>query len=163
MIKGIVVGDRETIAKIKGLTKEVRAELTKTIWRIVIRLQRYVKEGKLSGQVLHVRTGTLRRSINADVKDSGWAIHGIVGTNVHYGRIHEFGFTGAVEIKEHLRMVKQAWGKPLKNPHKVSVKAHSRTIKLPERSFLRSALKDMAPDVRKELESAIAKTSRTYW
>lgn len=52
-------------------------------------LARHVQERKLSGDVLDVRTGTLRRSITSNLVDQRLAVR--VGTNVEYARIHEFG------------------------------------------------------------------------
>lgn len=160
MIYAHVVSDTRLIAKLKGLGGETRKEIVKSLWRVTLRLQREVKEGKLSGQVLHVRTGTLRRSIHAVVEDKGHAVYGKVGTNVVYGKIHEFGFSGPMQVKEHLRLIKQAWGRPLKTPVQAMVKGHTRNVNLPERSFLRSALMEMGPEIRAELEGAIAKAVR---
>lgn len=53
-------------------------------------LERAVKL-KLSGQVLKVRTGRLRSSITHEVRDVGGTVELVVGTNVAYARIHEFG------------------------------------------------------------------------
>src|SRR3989304_768029 len=53
-------------------------------------LQNRVVE-KLTGIVLHIRTGTLRRSITNQVFRSGPKIIGKIGSNLVYARIHEFG------------------------------------------------------------------------
>jgi hypothetical protein len=44
----------------------------------------------------------------------------VVGTNVEYARPHEYGFNGTVTVKEHLRLVKKAFGKSLKTPKEVA-------------------------------------------
>ena len=75
------------------------------IGRAVLRVQRRVKE-KLSGEVLNVRTGRLRRSIVERVESSGSVVTGIVGTNVEYAAPHEYGFIGVVTVKESLRVSK---------------------------------------------------------
>lgn len=49
----------------------------------------HAKGEKLSGQVLDVQTGTLRRSVGQEVSEDGLSTR--VGTNVFYGAIHEFG------------------------------------------------------------------------
>lgn len=46
---------------------------------------------KLSGQVLNVRGGRLRDSIDQEISDDELSTR--VGTNVEYGKIHEFGGT----------------------------------------------------------------------
>ncbi|MFX6778543.1 hypothetical protein ABTH52_20150, partial [Acinetobacter baumannii] len=71
------------------------------------------------------------------------AVIGIVSTNVKYGRIHEYGFSGTVAVRESLRQVNKAFGRPIQT-REVAVRAHSRRVNLPARSFLRSALHDLA-------------------
>lgn len=155
MIYAHVITDQRLFARLRGLWGQTRVEVTRAIWRLTLRLQRKVKEEKLSGQVLHVRTGTLRRSINAQVFDKGSSIYGVVGTNVKYAPPHEFGFSGSQQVKAHLRMMKTAWGHPVRNPRKIMVNAHQRQVNLPERSFLRSALAEMGPEIKLELEGAV--------
>jgi len=41
-----------------------------------------------------------------------------------------------------------------------TVKAHPREVNLPERSFLRSSLRDLEPDIRVEFEQAIQRAMR---
>jgi phage gpG-like protein len=106
------------------------------------------KQDKLTGQVLNVRTGRLRRSITQRVEEEGGSVVGYVGTNVKYARAHEFGFTGNVTVREHLRRTKG--GK------EATVRAHSRNMHLPERSFLRSALKDLQPAIRQDIRGGIS-------
>ena len=52
-------------------------------------LAQYIKTEELSGQILHNRTGTLRRSIAMTPHRSQGFVD--VGTNVVYARVHEFG------------------------------------------------------------------------
>lgn len=143
-IEGSVTGDANVVRSFGRVSPEVRAEIGKATGRIVLRLMRNVKRDKLSGQVLKVRTGRLRRSITQRVEEAGDVITGIVGTNVEYAARHEFGFTGTETVKAHLRLVKQAFGKDLKHPVWATVGTHTREAKYPEHSFLRSALKELA-------------------
>lgn len=57
--------------------------------RAALTLQEIVKNEKLSGNPLDVRTGTLKRSITYQVAVDGYSAR--VGTNVVYARAHEFG------------------------------------------------------------------------
>lgn len=158
MIEGYLTGDAEVVRKLDELGPNLRDELKQGIGRAVLKLQRRVRSEKLSGQVLKVRTGTLRRSIDQAVTESGNQVVGLVSTNVGYGRIHEYGFSGSVSVKQSLRLVKKAFGRPIP-AREVMVRAHQRKVKLPERSFLRSALRDMdqAGEIRGEIEAAIQK------
>lgn len=129
-----------------GLLVALKSELTKVSFDLSAR----VKDQKLSGQVLNVRTGRLRRSINAKpVTETATGVETLVGTNVEYARIHEFGFKGSVNVKEHMR---QAKGK-----FKVRVRAHSRQVNVPEKSFLRSSLEDMRGQIDQRIAAVVGK------
>lgn len=129
-----------------NLLAALKTELTKVSFDVSAR----VKDQKLSGQVLNVRTGRLRRSINAKpVTETATGVETLVGTNVEYGRIHEFGFKGTVNVKEHLRKTK--------NGFKASVRAHGRQVNVPERSFLRSSLDDMRGQIDQRIAAVIGK------
>ncbi len=151
-----VVGDKLVAASFLHMSKTMQSTMAKEMGRLAILLQRYVKQNKLTGQVLKVRTGTLRRSISNEIRQSPGHIEAIVGTNVKYGAAHEFGFSGVVTVKAHMRTIKQAWGKPIA-PTQVSVSSFSRQINLPEKSFLRSALRDMTPQLKQELANAVSR------
>ena len=156
MIQGTVTGDKEVSRRLRALPDGIRSRVVDSIGRLTLRLQRKVMQEKLTGQVLKVRTGTLRRSIDQRLVTDQSAVSGIVSTNVGYGKAHEYGFQGPVTVKEHLRLGKQAFGKDLKYPVWATVKAHTMNQNLPERSFLRSALADMRPEIMAELDRAIA-------
>ena len=68
--------------------------------------------------------------------------------------MHEFGLTGSVEIKAHLRMIKQAFGKSI-TPTQVNVKAHSRKVNLRERRYMRDSLDLIAKIVPRNIDAAI--------
>lgn len=141
-------------------SKAMQIGVLTAITRLTIKLQGMVKEQKLSGQVLNVRTGNLRRSINQTVEqEAERGPVGTVGTNEKYARPHEMGFSGEVQIREHLRTIKQAWGRPLSEPVTSPVRSHTRQMKLPERSFLRSALADIQPEVQPTIEKEVVKAN----
>jgi phage gpG-like protein len=154
LIQGAVVGGEVVVARYDNMPDRLRAELRRGIGRAVLLVQRQSKQEKLSDQVLHVRTGRLRRSINTRVELHTDDVTGIVGTNVSYAKAHERG--GTFTVKEHLRMMTQAFGKPVANPRQITVRQHSVTY--PERSFLRSALYDMREPIRLEFEQAVQRT-----
>lgn len=150
--------DRDKLAVfLAAYPDRLHAAVADSIGRSVFRLQREVMQNRLSGQVLGIKTGNLRRSIQhgGKVVLDGRFVHGEVNTNVRYGAMHEYGFSGAVNVKAHLREIKQAFGKPLKSPRFVQVAAHSRAVNLPERSFLRSALRDLKPLIEADLKRSV--------
>lgn len=154
MIEQSVTGDTAVVASIREQCKEITANVEQSIGRLTLKLLTRVKVKKLSGQVLNVRTGRLRRSITQKVTKEPNHITGIVGTNVNYGRIHEIGFNGDVSVKGHLRTIKKAWGKDIK-PKTVEIRAYSRHVNLPEKSFLRSAMIDMAPEILQTIQQSV--------
>jgi phage gpG-like protein len=147
MIRGELVGDKAVIRSLKEQQLRVVSGVERVVTRLVMKLLRRVKL-KLSDDVLHVRSGRLRRSINAQFTGKGAKVQGEVGTNLPYGRVHEFGLT--VTVEEHMRLVKKAFGRSLRTPVQSVVHAHE--VRYPERSFLRSALREMQPEIRSELD-----------
>lgn len=157
MIRTEVLGASEAIASIDSVPDRVRKGLFRGISRLTIKLQRMVMRDKLSGQVLKVRTGRLRRSIGQVVETNGDKIAGIVSTPVVYAPPHEYGFKGTVDVRSHVRQIKQAFGKPI-SAKSITVQSYSRKMNLPERSFLRSAFKDLQASgaIDMEINAAIS-------
>lgn len=154
------IGGDAIAAVLKAYSDGVQSAVEQSIGRSVLKLQREVMQNRLSGQVLNVRTGNLRRSIHQQVTSSGGLVVGEVNTNVRYGVAHEYGFAGTVNVKASMRQIRQAFGRPLKSPRYVQIRAHTRNVKLPERSFLRSALRDMKPDIEADLQKSIERALR---
>jgi phage gpG-like protein len=154
MIEIRILGSETTQLALKSFGLGVKERLREAITRSAIELTRYVKERKLSGQVLKNRTGTLRRKINYAIRETVSEISAAVGVKLSYAAVHEYGFDGVVSVKEHLRTIKQAWGRPIA-PTEVAVHAHSRHMHLPERSFLRSSLRERGPSIREALSAAV--------
>ena len=155
MIRGWLVGDKEMIARFERFGPEVQSALKDGVGRLALQLLRHVVKDKLTDGVLRIQTGRLSRSINQKVEADGARVYGIVGTNVKYAARHEFGFAGAETVKAHMRMMKQAFGRPVKNPRQIMVGSFSRNVNYPAHSFLRSALEDMRPEITEGLQRSI--------
>lgn len=154
MIEVSVSGDAQVVASIRQQYQKITTNVEQSIGRLTLKLLTRVKVSKLSGQVLNVRTGRLRRSITHKVAKTPNAISGIVGTNVEYARAHELGFNGQVSVKAHLRQIKMAWGKSI-TPRTVEIRPHTRQVNLPAKSFLASALADMTPEIMQTLQQSV--------
>lgn len=159
MIKFQITGTDRAIAQITETGKGIERSMRDTVGRLTLKLQRKVRADKLTGQVLKVRTGNLRRSIDTAVINSASGTVGVVSTNVKYGRVHEYGFSGGVTVRAHLRRAKMVYGKQV-NPFVANVSSHTRMMNLPERSFLRSALADMSEEIQMELLAAANRAIR---
>jgi phage gpG-like protein len=162
IFKGSIEGVDRVMLRLNSLPDILRTRLERVIRRLGIDLQAHVKDDKLSGQVLHVRSGTLRRSINLKMKNSLTAIQATVGTNVKYAHAHEYGLDQTVDVRGYMRLVKgsttplTAWKRSvnrstragLRGVTETFVRPHSMHMRLPERSFLRSALHDMTAQIQ---------------
>jgi len=152
MISVALVGDTALIERLQALSPALRAKLKQSVWALALMLEGYVKTSKLSGQVLAHRTGQLKSSIQSEVLDQGLAVYGIVYSagNVKYARIHEFGYEGPEQVREHTRTM--LFGKTVAP---FTVPAFTRQMKMPERSFLRSALRDKAAQISQQMKAAV--------
>lgn len=152
-IKGSVTGGRETAKKLRGEGKQVREAVRKTMGHLVLELMVKVKRDKLSGQALNVRTGRLRRSITQRVEVHGNDVEGVVGTNVEYGKFHEYGQSIKADLKKQ------------RDGFKASLTASKPSLSpddLPPRSFLRSALKEMKQHNREGIERAVKEVTSNW-
>jgi phage gpG-like protein len=155
MITIELIGDRALVARLDAMPGRVHDGLARAVTRLGLELQRKVQSEKLSGQVLKVRTGTLRSSINMQIEDTETEIAASVGTNVLYGRIQEYG-------------VARSWLIEARNAKSLAftiggTKLFRRRVThppLPERSFLRSALAEMAPAIEEGLREAVVEAIR---
>lgn len=145
-----VTGLAEVQARLDGSVDRVRRALADSTLRLAIEAQRKVMAEKLSGQVLHVRTGRLRRSMNVQPISEGARVGASTGTNVVYGRFWELGFDGVEQVRAHTRQVSsrnvvaKIEGKRRQIAKGVAfVKAHARRVHASPRPFLSVVLAEM--------------------
>lgn len=86
-----VRGERELTEAVKNLGGHLPKALEASMKSVVAYLRAYIVKEKLSGNPLKRRTGRLASSIYGTVRKSGQGFVGVVGTNVKYAKIHEFG------------------------------------------------------------------------
>lgn len=139
-----IAGVERVVLRLQNLAASATAKLRATMSSVATDVSSYVKETKLSGQVLNVRSGRLRRSINGQVRDSADAVSALIGTNLVYAKVYEFGFQGTVNVPAHTRMQTMAFGRAMP-AREVEVRAHPMRMNMPERSFLRTSLRETAP------------------
>lgn len=155
MLNVSLVGDKELIAKLNAMPNKVKAFLYASVTKLAFKLEYKVKADKLSGQVLHVRTGNLRASIYNEVTQDTTSVTGRVAQagDVKYGAIHEFG--GQTPPHEIVPVKAQAlafmWnGKQMFLKH-----VNHPGSKIPERSYLRSSLSDMRDEITEGMTEAV--------
>ena len=153
-------GQTAVIAKFGALATTVHGELARTVQALTINLQAHVQIDKLQGQVLRHITGKLSRSIETAIADNPDSIVGRVFSNgtAPYAHRFEYGWHGEENVKSFERRQTMAFGRPI-DPVTVTVAAFTRTANQPERSFLRSSLKDQAAAIEKALTDAVARAA----
>jgi phage gpG-like protein len=138
------------------IAQNVQKRVEKAVTVEALNLVGYVKANKLSDQVLKVRTGRLRRSITAKFEGEGSGnFRAKVGTNVRYARAHEEGFSGSVQVPEHSRRQTVAWGKIMREPKVVTVRAHSMQMNIEARPFLRPSLTENLDRIKGNIRKAL--------
>lgn len=90
------------------------------------------KGKKKTGQTLIVSSLLLRSVVDRPPEANAveW------GSNREYAGVHQFGFTGSVQVPAHTRVVRKIFGRPTKAPVVQSVRAHARKMDIPARPYL---------------------------
>lgn len=153
------------LARMTGGPDRLHTALRREVDRLSLRVQSSVKDDKLTGQALHVRSGTLRRSINRKVEETPSSIIATVGTNVAYAHAHEYGFDGQETVRAHTRRsVRQLAVKRRdragKSEGTIEVREFTRHVHIPERSFLRSTLREYTHEIQQSLRAAALEAIR---
>lgn len=145
---------QEKLARLKPV-------LTSTLQAWATATAAYCVAEKLSGDPLHRRSGRLSRTVHGMAEDAGAGVSGVIGAgrDVPYARIHEFGGL----IKAHQVVARNAkalaftasWG-PMQGPGGMMFRksVNIPAITMPERSYMRSSLKERAPDGIAQLKAA---------
>lgn len=173
-----VVGGAEVVAHLGQVGAMVQQFVAAAVERAGYAVQARAEQ-KLSGEVLKVRTGRLRRSINTQVVNSPTEATAQVGTNIEYAAIHEYGFDGIEQVREYtrhsvvrFRATREAIAHDIETRKAImfgtgrrasayalapgTVRAHERHMVMPERSYLRSSLQELAPSITEWLHEAVA-------
>ena len=148
--------DNATV-RVNALTEQIRAQLRVAIVRDTQQLAARVR-GKLSGGVLQVRSGRLLNSIASEMRESQYAIYGIVASRgVPYAAIHEYG--GQTKPHDILPRNVQALHFFASGGEVFAKVVHHPGSKIPERSYMRSSLAEM----RAEIVADIQQAARPKW
>lgn len=156
-----ITGDKVLIAKFERVQSAVAAALQKKVTQLTLKLERKIKTEKLNGQVLNRVTGRLARSISHEVQVEQNGVYGRVFSSgdVKYAAIHEFGGQTA----PHVIYPKKAAALSFigSGGNRVfAKKVNHPGSKMPERSFMRSALRDMSTEISIGLKTAVVNAVR---
>ena len=111
-------------------------------------------------RTLGVRTNRLRQSIRPRASSvRGGTVTSAIGSNVVYAGVHEFGFSGQVNVRAHTREVTVAFGRPVAPPTSASVRAHTRRMDVPARRPIRRGIDDRLNAYAEAISAAIVSTA----
>jgi phage gpG-like protein len=150
------VDDRKLEARLANMPAALQKALVAKLTVLTTKLENHIKADKLSGQVLNVRTGALRRSIFAPpIQVSPNQVVGTVesSSDVKYARIHEFG--GTIDVPEITPVKAQALHFVMNGKDVFAKRVRAHTVHMPERSFMRSALADMRSEIEQGIRQAV--------
>lgn len=147
-----------------GKLREFPAEMAKGVAGALDRQNAltvgYVSARKLSQRgptTLGVVTNRLRASVRAtpaQVVDSSHIVSAI-GSNVKYAAVHEYGIDQQVQVRAHSRALTQVFGRPLRDPRTVQVRAHSMHMRFPARAPFRTSAEERQQNYGQAISSAI--------
>lgn len=153
-----IVGDRALVMRLDAMGDVVQRALYTRITYLALIMEAQIK-AKLAGPVLKIVTGALHASITHEVVRMATAVWGRLFSSgdVKYAAIHEFGGIihhpggtpyfvteeGAVFVTKAVGLER---GLPVTAPH---------DIPMPERSYMRSTLRENEVLIRDKLNSAV--------
>lgn len=146
-------GADDVASALDDLPAAVHAALAAKAWELTDRLYALV-QAKLHGEVLNVRTGRLADAVQAEVEDDGQSLVArvFVSGDVKYAMIQEYGGTTSAHdiLPDKAKALAFLSGGGLVFARLV----HHPGSVIPERSYLRSSLSDLAGEISAGLASA---------
>lgn len=115
---------------------------------------------KLAGEVLNPRSGALSRSIVSTIEQTGTGVTVTVASNgdVKYAAIHEFG--GVIPPHQIVPDKARALAFAVGGKQVFAVRVNLPAVTMPERSYLRSSLAEMADEIADELTDVVIEAAR---
>lgn len=117
-----------------------------------VNLLSFIKDDKLSGQLLNQRSGNLKNSGFTAVEETPETITGTVnfGVTVPYARIHNYGGTINVpEVTDKLMVFQREGITVFTRKHKAF------TVTMPARNYMESSLEEKQPEILGALQGAV--------
>jgi phage gpG-like protein len=137
-------------AALTAMPERIAAALSAKVNVLAAELQAKIQE-KLSGDVLNRKSGALAGSIAVVIGDSsaGVSVRVATSADIKYAAIHEFG--GSIPPHEILPDKAKALAFLVGGKQTFAARVLIPTVTVPERSYMRSSLTELADEVRDEL------------
>jgi phage gpG-like protein len=155
-----ITGSKELADRLNAGPDDIRRALRNKVTALTLKLEAKVKVDKLSGQVLHARTGALRRAVASRVEEIGAQIIGTVyvSNDVKYAHIHEYG--GRTLPHDIVPVKAKALAFMMSGKQVFAKRVHHPGSVMPERSYLRSSLDDMRDEIIAGVKNTLDEVTR---
>ena len=143
-------------AALAAMPERISAALSDKANALAAELEAKVQQ-KLAGGVLNPRTGALARSIVTTIEDSAADVSVSIATSgdVKYAAIHEFG--GTIPPHQIVPDKAKALAFAIDGKQVFAKLVNLPVVTMPERSYMRSSLAEMADEIREELTAVVMK------
>lgn len=159
MIKIQAVALDNVIANFRDYPAKLKTRIVETMRQLGVEYVNYVRKNKLSGNPINSRTGALSNSIYATVVETGDIATITAGSRgVRYAGIQEYGGTVHIPAIRPVSARVLHWTSGGGNVFAMYARAHD--VRIPERSYLRSSLREMQPVMISRLRAAISEISQ---
>jgi phage gpG-like protein len=140
-------------AALAAMPERIRDALLAKSNALAAALQERIRQ-KLTGEVLQTRSGALAASIVASIAEEpqGIAVR-IASTDVKYAAIHEFG--GTIPPHQIVPNKAKALAFVIGGKQVFATRVQIPAVTMPERSYMRSSLAEMAEAIRDGLSEAV--------
>ncbi|MGA8078975.1 MAG: phage virion morphogenesis protein [Xanthobacteraceae bacterium] len=142
-------------AALAALPERLRAALSDKAAALAAALQAKIQQ-KLSGEVLNQKSGALARSITTTIDDSSTDVSATLATSpdIKYAAIHEYG--GMIPPHQIMPDKTKALAFLVGGKLAFAARVNLPAIAMPERSYMRSSLAEMADEIEENLSDAVA-------
>ncbi len=141
-------------ATLAAMPDRMRDALSSRANALAAELQAKIQQ-KLSGTVLNQKSGALARSIVATIDDASANVTATIATSadIKYAAIQEFG--GVIPPHEILPDKAKALAFVVGGKQAFAARVNLPAVTMPERSYMRSSLAEMADEIGKGLSVAV--------
>ncbi len=141
-------------ASLAEMPERIRISLAEKAAVLVDQLEAKVRQ-KLDGGVLNTRSGALARSIVTVIEDApaGISVQIAASGDVKYAAIHEFG--GTIPPHQIIPDKARALAFAIGGKQAFATRVNLPAVTMPERSYLRSSLAEMAGEIRDAMTGAV--------
>jgi len=137
-------------AALGAMPERIRAALVAKAGVLAAKLQAKIGQ-KLSGEVLQMKSGALAGSLGVTIEETsgGVAVRLATSADVKYAAIHEYG--GVIPPHQIVPDKAKALAFLVGGKQAFAARVNLPAIAMPERSYMRTSLAEMADDIRDEL------------